>query len=104
MTSGWNDLADLVQSLLWDLAGLSHYNDLHHSCAGTAVPTVRFECQKRAKTLIRVNPRDYLALTQSLFRLNALEAIEGIDQLRLFQFATEKLWLDTRVEVPPPIV
>ncbi len=49
--------------------------------AGTAVPTVRSECQKRAETLIRVNPRDYLAPANAIsIPLNALEAIQGIDR------------------------
>jgi hypothetical protein len=49
--------------------------------AGTAVPTVRTECQKRAKTLVRVNPRDYLAPVNAIsLPLNALAAIEGIDK------------------------
>ena len=49
--------------------------------AGLAVPTVRVECQKRSKTLIRVNPRDYLASVDSIsIPLNALEAIQGIDR------------------------
>ena len=49
--------------------------------AGLAVPTVRVECQKRSKTLIRVNPRDYLASVDSIsLPLNALAAIQGIDE------------------------
>lgn len=49
--------------------------------AGTAIPTVRVECQKRAKTLIRVNPRDYLGPVDAIsIPLNALEAIEGIEK------------------------
>jgi NAD-dependent SIR2 family protein deacetylase len=48
--------------------------------AGTTVPTVRIECQKRGKTLIRVNPRDYLGPIDAIsIPLNALEAIDGID-------------------------
>lgn len=49
--------------------------------AGTAIPTVRIECQRRAQTLIRVNPRDYLAPVDAIsIPLNALAAIEGIDK------------------------
>ena len=49
--------------------------------AGTAIPTVRIECQKRSKTLIRVNPRDYIAPVDAIsIPLNALAAIEGIEQ------------------------
>ncbi len=49
--------------------------------AGTTVPTVRYECQKRGDTLIRVNPRDYLATIESIsIPLNALEAILEIDK------------------------
>ncbi|MBX9666657.1 MAG: hypothetical protein K2X93_03520 [Candidatus Obscuribacterales bacterium] len=48
--------------------------------AGTAIPTIRYECQRRAKTLIRVNPRDYQAPVEAIsVPLNALEAIRRID-------------------------
>lgn len=50
--------------------------------AGTAIPTVRYECQRKAKQLIRVNPRDYQAPAEAIsVPLNALEAIERIDGL-----------------------
>ncbi len=48
--------------------------------AGTAIPTIRFECQRRAKKLIRVNPRDYQAPDDAIsIPLNALEAIRRIE-------------------------
>ena len=48
--------------------------------AGTAVPTVRYECKKRGRTLIRVNPCDYIAPADAIsVPLNALDAIRGID-------------------------
>jgi len=50
--------------------------------AGTAIPTIRYECQHRAKTLIRVNPRESQGPEGSIgISLNALEAIRRIDQL-----------------------
>lgn len=49
--------------------------------AGLAVPTVRCECERRSKTLIRVNPRDYLASAEAIsVPTNALDAIMGIDK------------------------
>lgn len=48
--------------------------------AGTAVPTVRYECQRRSKKLIRVNPRDYQAPDTAIsIPMNALAAISEID-------------------------
>lgn len=48
--------------------------------AGTAVPTIRYECSRRAKQLIRVNPRDYIAPQEAIsIPCNALDAIRGID-------------------------
>lgn len=48
--------------------------------AGTAIPTVRFECQRQARKLIRVNPRDYQvpqgAIALSMDALPALKALE----------------------------
>jgi NAD-dependent SIR2 family protein deacetylase len=52
--------------------------------AGTAIPTIRYECQRRSKTLIRVNPRDFHAPNDAIsIPLNALEAILRIDKLLL---------------------
>lgn len=49
--------------------------------AGTAVPTVRYECRKRSTTLIRVNPRDYQAPEDAIsIPLNALDTIKLIDK------------------------
>lgn len=49
--------------------------------AGIAVPTVRVECQKRGRTLIRVNPRDYIASAAAIsIPLKALETILAIDE------------------------
>jgi NAD-dependent SIR2 family protein deacetylase len=49
--------------------------------AGTAVPTVRYECQKRSRTLIRVNPRDYIGPAEAIsIPLRALETINAIDE------------------------
>lgn len=48
--------------------------------AGTAIPTVRYECQRRSKKLIRVNPRDYRAPDTAIsIPMNALDAITAID-------------------------
>jgi NAD-dependent SIR2 family protein deacetylase len=48
--------------------------------AGPTIPTVRVECQKRANTLIRVNPRDFLGPANAIsIPLKALEAIIGIE-------------------------
>lgn len=48
--------------------------------AGTTVPTIRYECSRRAKKLIRVNPRDYVASVDAIsVPLNALDSIRGID-------------------------
>lgn len=48
--------------------------------AGTTIPTVRFECQRHARKLIRVNPRDYQvpagAIALSMDALPALKALE----------------------------
>ena len=47
--------------------------------AGQAVPTVRIECQRRSRNLIRVNPYEFEAAPHCLsLPLNALEAIEQI--------------------------
>ena len=49
--------------------------------AGTAVPTVRWECQRRGGRLIRVNPRDTAAPPGSIvLPLGALEAIEKVER------------------------
>lgn len=50
--------------------------------AGTAIPSVRWECQERAATLIRINPREadvppgHISLP-----MGALEALTQIDQM-----------------------
>jgi NAD-dependent SIR2 family protein deacetylase len=54
--------------------------------AGLAIPTVRQECESRAATLIRVNPREpEIRSVHSLrgisLSLGALDAIRGIDSL-----------------------
>ncbi|MBZ0186741.1 MAG: hypothetical protein K8F91_10875 [Candidatus Obscuribacterales bacterium] len=50
--------------------------------AGIAIPTVRYECQRRGKMLIRVNPRDYHAPDDAIsIPLNALEALVAIDEV-----------------------
>lgn len=47
---------------------------------GTAIPTIRFECQRRSQTLIRINPRDYDGPAHAIpIPLNALAAILKID-------------------------
>lgn len=49
--------------------------------AGTAIPTVRFECQRRGTKLIRINPRDFHAASDAIsLPLNALEALVAIDK------------------------
>ncbi len=50
--------------------------------AGTAVPTVRWECEVRGGQLIRVNPRDADALPGSIvLAVGALQAIREIDTI-----------------------
>lgn len=47
--------------------------------AGLAVPTVRFKCESRASTLIRINPREADAAPGAVsIRLGALEALNRI--------------------------
>jgi hypothetical protein len=47
--------------------------------AGTAVPTVRWECERRDGQLIRVNPRDTDAPAGSIvLAMGALEAIRAL--------------------------
>ncbi len=49
--------------------------------AGTAIPTVRWECERRARTLIRINPRDAQTDSEGIaIPLGALEALERIDR------------------------
>ena len=51
--------------------------------AGTAVPTVRWECESRADVLIRINPRDFEvhdATSQIAIPLTALDALTRIDE------------------------
>jgi len=50
--------------------------------AGPAVPTVRWECERRAGQLIRVNPRDTAAPPGSnVIATGALQAIQQIDSI-----------------------
>ncbi len=50
--------------------------------AGTAVPTVRLECERHRGSLVRVNLRDTEAPPGStVLPVGALEALEGIDQI-----------------------
>jgi len=50
--------------------------------AGTAVPTVRWECERRAGQLIRVNPRDTAGPSGSItIAAGALQAIQQIDSI-----------------------
>ena len=50
--------------------------------AGLAVPTVRYECQRRGGKLIRVNPREPQAPVKAIdIPCGALEAITNIDAL-----------------------
>ena len=50
--------------------------------AGTAVPTVRWECEDRGGQLIRVNPRDTEAPPGSIvLPVGALQAIQAIDTM-----------------------
>jgi NAD-dependent SIR2 family protein deacetylase len=52
--------------------------------AGTAVPTVRWECEGRGGQLIRVNPRDADApLGSIVLAVGALQAIQEIDRILL---------------------
>jgi len=47
--------------------------------AGKAVPTVRVECQRRGRNLVRINLREFEAAPHEVsLPLSALEAIEGI--------------------------
>ena len=48
--------------------------------AGTAIPTVRWECERMATTHIRINPRDYEIDEPGIsIPLGALEALERIE-------------------------
>jgi hypothetical protein len=48
--------------------------------AGLAIPTVRWECEERCQTLIRINPREAEAPAHGIpLALGALEALERID-------------------------
>lgn len=50
--------------------------------AGTAIPTVRHECEQRRGKLIRINPRDHNAPGGAIsIPLGALEALERINAL-----------------------
>lgn len=50
--------------------------------AGLAIPTVRYECERRADLLIRVNPRESETPRGGIsLACGALEAIQRIDQL-----------------------
>jgi NAD-dependent SIR2 family protein deacetylase len=50
--------------------------------AGTAVPTVRWECERRGGQLIRVNPRDKDAPPGSIvLSTGALQAIQTLDKM-----------------------
>lgn len=48
--------------------------------AGTAVPTVRYECQRKSRKLIRINPHEFEANVQSIsIPMGGLEAVRKID-------------------------
>jgi NAD-dependent SIR2 family protein deacetylase len=50
--------------------------------AGLAVPTVRIECQSRARILIRINPRDPQVSSGHIsLPMSALEAVQSIDSI-----------------------
>ena len=50
--------------------------------AGTAVPTVRWECEGRGSRLIRINPRDTDAPPRSIaLVVGALQAIQEIESI-----------------------
>ena len=50
--------------------------------AGTGVPTVRRECERRGGQLIRVNPRDMAAPPGSIvLPMGALQAIQAVDRM-----------------------
>ncbi len=50
--------------------------------AGTGVPTVRWECERRGGQLIRVNPRDTSAPPDSIILpVGALQAIRAVDRM-----------------------
>ena len=48
--------------------------------AGRAIPTVRWECERRASVLIRVNPREAETSNGISLPVGALEGIRGIDR------------------------
>ncbi|MBK9145068.1 MAG: NAD-dependent protein deacetylase [Candidatus Melainabacteria bacterium] len=49
--------------------------------AGTAIPTVRYECQRRSNKLIRVNPRDFQVPEGAIsLRMTALDALRAIEE------------------------
>lgn len=47
--------------------------------AGTAIPTVRWECERLAETVIRINPRDYEITNGVSIPLGAAEALQRIE-------------------------
>jgi hypothetical protein len=50
--------------------------------AGLAVPTVRYECERRGGLLIRINPRESAVPLRSIsLPLGALDALRHIDAL-----------------------
>jgi NAD-dependent SIR2 family protein deacetylase len=50
--------------------------------AGTGVPTVRYECERRLGTLIRINPRDTSVPSDGIsIPLGGLDALQGIEAL-----------------------
>ncbi len=50
--------------------------------AGLAIPTVRYECERRGNVLIRVNPREADTPEGGIpIRTGALEALRGLDEL-----------------------
>ena len=71
----------------------SRYDDWLETCdsnkivaiecgAGTAIPTVRYECENISNTLIRINPRESQSSIKCIsIARGALDALEAIDQL-----------------------
>ena len=50
--------------------------------AGNVIPTVRYECRRHSKKLIRINPREFEAPPDAIsVPLSALEALLGIDKI-----------------------
>lgn len=66
----------------WTSKASSHRMVIVELGAGLAIPTVRYECESHAGTLIRVNPREADVHSQGIsIPTGALSALQAIDEL-----------------------